>query len=496
MNELQQWLFDRGIDNPHNIPNELKQEYKDFIGNNVVFFPQPGGQQMFHDCPADIVLYGGEAGGGKSFSITYEHVKWIYIKNYEGIIARKNFSQIFDAGGLWQEACRIYPHFGGVGIRGERPMFRFPSGARVVFKHSNYEADVERIWKGVQSPLITPDEITEFSKREFLYMMSRNRSMTGIRPYIRATCNPDPNSFVREMIDWWIGPDGLAIDERCGVIRYFVHRGGKFVWADTKEELEKKFGEKCLPKSFTFIRGRLSENKMMGEMVGEGQYEASLENLDEGDRHALSGGNWDHLENPKAFFNKKNINDNRIEYKPLEELEKVVIGVDPAGATDLSNDETGIVVCGKGIDGRGYTLADETGRYQPEEWAKIVCDLFSTWKADKIIAEKNFGGDMVRATIMAHNENIIPTLTNSSKGTTARAQPISTLYSRNKICHVGHGLTRLEGEMCNWDPNKKKSEQKSPNRMDAMVFAHNELFPLDKPKRVARIWGMNPGEET
>ena len=134
MNELQQWLHDRGIDNYHNIPPELKQQFRDDFrddqGNDpVIFIPQPGGQEMFHRCPADIVLYGGEAGGGKSFSITYEHVKWIWIKNYEGVIVRKNFAQIFDAGGLWQEASRIYPHFGGIPVRGDRPMFRFPSGA-------------------------------------------------------------------------------------------------------------------------------------------------------------------------------------------------------------------------------------------------------------------------------------------------------------------------------------------------------------------------------
>ncbi|MCK5642771.1 MAG: DNA-packaging protein, partial [Gammaproteobacteria bacterium] len=261
----------------------------------------------------------------------------------------------------------------------------------------------------------------------------------------------------------------------------------------TEEELREQFGPKCMPKSFTFIRGRLSENKMMSEAFGEGVYEASLENQTDSDKHSLRDGNWNFLDNPNALWNHTNINANRIKYKSLDEFSRIIIGVDPAGSTGTNSDETGIVACGKGDDGRGYTLVDMTGKYKPEEWAKIVCDLYDTLKADKIVCEKNFGGDMVRSTITAHNKKIIPKLTNSSKGTTARAEPVSLLYGAGQICHVGHELGKLENEMCTWDRTKKKSEQKSPNRMDAMVFAYNELF-ISQPKRVPRIWDPNNPE--
>lgn len=486
LNDLKRWLTDNNITNIHRIPPHLKGIYKKKIKHVRIFCPQPGGQENFHKNSADIVVYGGEAGGGKSFSIVYEHVKWLNIPNYEGIIVRKNFSQIFDAGGLWQEAMRVYPHFGGEPVRGDRPMFRFPSGARVVFKHSNHEHNVENIWKGIQSPLITADEITEFSLREFLYMMSRNRSMTKIRPYIRATCNPDPTSFVKDMIKWWIKPDGFIDDSKCGVIRWFVFRNDQFVWADTEAELLKQFGPKCGPKSFTFIRGRLSENKMMGEMVGEGVYEASLQNLSEADKWALSSGNWNLIENPSALFSRKNINQNRIENICHDKLVKVVVGVDPAGSTNKNSDETGIVVCGIDSNKHGYVLEDRSGKYKPAEWAKIVCDLFVSYKADSIVAESNFGGDMVKHTIMTHDSSIIPKMTTSSRGKTARAEPIASLYSSNQISHVGHGLTRLEDEMCNWVPGQE-SRKKSPNRMDALVFAFNDLI-VTQPKKMARIW--------
>lgn len=488
MNELQQWLFDRGIDNPHNIPNELKQEYKDFIGNNVVFFPQPGGQVDFSNCPADIVLYGGQAGGGKSFSLLYEHVKWIGIPGYTGVIVRKEFSQIFDAGGLWDEAKKIYPHFGGTPVEGKKPFFKFRSGARVYFKHSQHAQKIDHYWQGLASPVIGIDEGTQFTKEEFLYIMSRNRSVTGINSYMRITCNPDPRSFFRKMIDWWIGEDGYIIPERCGVIRYFVHREDRFVFADTREELLEKFGPKTKPKSFTFIQGKLEDNKVL--MESDPEYEASLENLTESQKHALRGGNWDELDNPDALFNHKNINANRVERVDIEDMARIVVAVDPAGTTGTKSDATGIVVCGKGHDGRGYTLADKTGKYKPEKWAKIACDLYETWRADKIVCEKNYGGDMVKSTIMTHDPLIIPKMVTASKGKALRAEPISALYSTAKICHVGHELTELENEMCNWVPGDD-----SPNRMDAMVWGHTELF-VEKPKRVARIWGMNPGEET
>ena len=482
MNELQQWLHDRDIINPHAIPKALKSEYEDFIGDDVVFWPQPGGQIEFHKCPADIVLYGGEAGGGKSFSILYEHIKWIDIPTYSGVIVRKEFSQIFDAGGLWDEAKKIYPHFGGIPVEGKKPFFKFPSGARVYFKHSQHAQKIVHYWQGLASPLICIDEGTQFSKEEFLYIMSRNRSTTGINSYLRITCNPDARSFFREMIDWWIDKDGFAIEARCGVIRYFVYRDDKFIWGDTREELVQRFGKKSMPKSFTFIRGLLKDNRVL--LDADPEYEASLDNLTSAQKHALRGGNWNELDNPEALFNHVNINANRVQNINIEDLARIVVAVDPAGSTNTKSDETGIVVAGKDHDGRGYTLADKTGKYKPEEWAKIVCDLYETWKADKVVCEANYGGDMVKSTIMTHDDTIIPKMVHASKGKAIRAEPISALYSTGKICHVGNEMTELENEMCNWVPGDK-----SPNRMDAAVWAHTELF-LEKPKRVPKIGGV------
>lgn len=488
MNELQQWLIDHGLDNPHKVPPELKEEFDAIFSDAVISWPQPGGQEQFMNCPADICFYGGEAGAGKSWCLLKEPTKWIHIPSFVGVVGRKTYAQIFDAGGLWDEATKVYNMHGGRRTKGDKPKFVFPSGAQIFFKHSQHASKIDEYWQGLQSALILLDEITQFEKKEFLYIMSRNRSMTGIDSYIRATCNPDPRSWVREMIEWWIGEDGYIIPERSGVIRYFVHRNDKFVWADSREELLERFGEDCKPKSFTFIRGHLEDNQKLLEQ--DPGYKASLENLSEEQRRALSDGNWNEIENPNALFTRSNINGNRLESFSHDSLQRIVVAVDPAGSTNAKSDETGVVAVGKDANGHLYVLNDNTGKYKPKEWAKAACDLYDILQADRIVGEKNYGGDMVESTITMYraseNENgvsdIRPKLVTASKGKAVRAEPVAALYEQNMVHHVGHNLGELEDEMVYYEPG----QDKSPNRLDALVWAITELA-IKQPKNFPRI---------
>ncbi|MBA3957128.1 MAG: hypothetical protein H0X51_01860 [Parachlamydiaceae bacterium] len=96
-------------------------------------------------------------------------------------------------------------------------------------------------WQGSQIPLIGFDELTHFTRDQFFYMLSRNRSTCGIKPYIRATTNPDCDSWVREIVDWWINPDtGYAIRERSRKIRWFIMENDHLVWANSSEELQQR----------------------------------------------------------------------------------------------------------------------------------------------------------------------------------------------------------------------------------------------------------------
>src|SRR5271170_1350450 len=103
------------------------------------------------------------------------------------------------------------------------------------------------------------DELTHSTKSQFFYMMSRNRSMCGVRPYIRATCNPDADSWVAEFISWWIDQEtGLPIPERAGKVRYFIRVNDAVLWGDSPAELRQRYGEDVQPKSVCFIPAKLT----------------------------------------------------------------------------------------------------------------------------------------------------------------------------------------------------------------------------------------------
>ena len=152
-------------------------------------------------------------------SVTAEEAV-LYETATKTIIFRKNANQITSEGGLWDTASTIYPYAKGKPSLNPRPTWRFPSGAKITFAHLEYEGDKNK-WQGSQIAYIGFDELTHFSESQFFYMLSRNRSVCGVKPYMRATTNPDVDSWVARFIDWWINPDtGYPIPERSGVIRW------------------------------------------------------------------------------------------------------------------------------------------------------------------------------------------------------------------------------------------------------------------------------------
>jgi hypothetical protein len=152
--------------------------------------------------------------------------------------------------------------------------------------------------------------LTHFSERQFWYLTSRSRSTCGVRPYVRATCNPDPDSFVRRLIDWWIGEDGLAIQERSGVLRWFVRDGDDLVWGDSSEELSARFpqvdadGNRIyLPKSLTFVPASHDDNTAL--LAADPGYRATLMALPLVDRSRLLGGNWNVRDAAGSYFRRQ-----------------------------------------------------------------------------------------------------------------------------------------------------------------------------------------------
>ena len=276
----------------------------------IRFEPQKGKQEMFLRSAADICIYGGAAGGGKSYALLLEVGVHIDNPKFEAVVFRQQRPQILNAGGLWDTSGMIYPYFDAVPTMSPKLSWRFKSGAKVTFSHLGLEKELFT-WQGSQIPLIMFDELTHFSEKMFFYMLSRNRSMCGIKPYVRATCNPDGDSWVANFISWWIDPDtGYAIEERCGKVRWFIRRDEVIYWADTKAELWERFNlttdeEKQEPRSVSFINSTLQDNKIL--METDPAYISNLKALPLVERERLLHGNWKIKPAAGLYFNRTQI---------------------------------------------------------------------------------------------------------------------------------------------------------------------------------------------
>jgi len=170
-----------------------------------------------------------------------------------------------------------------------------------------------------------------------------------------------------------------------------------------------------------------------------------------------------------ALWNYNLIEKNRVELLPA--LSRIVIAIDPAVTSERDSDETGIIVAGK-LNDITYILDDLSGIYTPSGWATVAIKGFEKYNADRIIGEANNGGDMIEEILRNINRSISYKKVWASRGKTTRAEPVVSLYEQGKIKHVGI-LNKLEEEMTSWAAMKG---ERSPNRVDALVWAVNELM--------------------
>lgn len=267
--------------------------------------------------PASICIYGGAAGGGKSFGLLLSALRYKNVPGFGCTIFRRNFNQIFAQGGLWDESMKIYQGVRGADAKFARGQwwFRDKDGnivSKVTFAHIERDEDVHK-WQGSQICEIGFDELTHFSEKTFFYMLSRNRSTCGVTPFVRATCNPDADSWVAKFIEWWIDQEtGYPIPERSGKIRWFIRRNEILYWANTKQELWAQFNlqtpeEREEPRSVTFIMSKLSDNKELLK-VNPG-YLANLKALSLIERERLLNGNWKIKAAAGLFFKRTQLGD-------------------------------------------------------------------------------------------------------------------------------------------------------------------------------------------
>jgi hypothetical protein len=267
--------------------------------SRIIISTQPGPQTAFLQSEADICIYGGAAGGGKTVGLILEALRHVArVANFAAVFFRRTTPQITNSGALWDESLNFYPRLGGTPHFGAHE-WRWPRGGKIKFSHLQFETTVHD-WQGAQIPLIGFDELTHFSASQFFYMVSRNRSTCGVRPYIRATCNPDADSWVAEFLAWWIDQQtGLPIPERAGILRYYVRVADDIVWGVRPQDLlpymprpeEIPPGvDPPRPISVTFIPAKVFDNPALLRVNPD--YVSWLQSLPQLECERLLAGNW------------------------------------------------------------------------------------------------------------------------------------------------------------------------------------------------------------
>ena len=302
-----------------------------------------------------------------------------------------------------------------------RPKYE-PSKRRLTWPNgaiaTTYSADEPDRLRGPQHDRLWADEVAAWR-----YPDAWDMAMLGLRlgndPRAIVTTTPKRTALMRELLKM----QGVA---RTGGSTY-----------ENRANLAGAFVEQIITK---YEGTRLGRQELMAEMLDD-----------------VEGALW-----TWGLIEKS-----RIEQAPP--LRRVVVGVDPSATSGDDSDETGIVVAGIGSDGVIYILADRSLRGRPAEWAAAAIRAYHEYEADRVVVEKNNGGEMVEHTIHSLDPTIPTKLVWASRGKLTRAEPISALYEQGKVRHV-EAFPALEDQMTTWVPGED-----SPDRMDALVWAATEL---------------------
>lgn len=300
---------------------------------------------------------------------------------------------------------------------------KWPNGAIA----KTYSGDEPDQLRGPQHEIAWVDELAKFHYADDAWSNLQFGLRLGERPRALVTTTPRPIPIIRDLIR----------QERDGTVH--VTRGKTY---DNAINLAPQF--------IKAIRDKYEGTRL-------GRQELNAEVLDD-----LAGALWSHDMIERARYD-----------GDLPEMQRIVVGVDPSGFDGETGDSQGIVVAGQGKDGFFYVLDDASVRMKPEGWGRKVVDVYRTHKANRIVAEKNFGGDMCRAVIHGAMANAPVTMVSASRGKHVRAEPIAALYEQGKVRHA-RPFPALEGQMTLMTTQAWEGVG-SPDRLDALVWALSDL---------------------
>jgi phage terminase large subunit-like protein len=318
------------------------------------------------------------------------------------------------------------------------------NGAQVQF----FSAEEPERLRGPQFELAWCDETAAWNKDMDTWQMLQFCMRLGKHPRIMVTTTPKPTKLIRQILKdpKTVVTTGSTFDNSSNLADTYL--------TAVKEQYEGT---------------RLGRQELYAEVLEEAQ-----------------GALWttDLLDNAS------------VKHEDLPDFTRIVVAIDPAITSNAESDMTGIVVAAIDVNGIAYVLGDYTDRLTPQGWASKAISLYHQYGADRIVAERNQGGEMVRRTLEVEDETVPIKLVHASRGKYARAEPVSALYERNLVKHVvnppdGASLNELEQQMRVWEPLGSIG---SPDRLDALVWAITDLSlnGYSKPK-LSLVYSSNKG---
>lgn len=317
----------------------------------------------------------------------------------------------------------IYPPGQAPTVRYKPVRLTWSNGAQA-FGYNGTEPDQLR---GPEFDTAWVDELAKYRYAQEAWDMLQFTMRSGRDPRILVTTTPRPIPIIKKLIN----------DDRFTV----VTRGSTF---DNAANLPAQFLEQ--------LRARYEGTRL-------GRQELDAEILDD-----VPGALW-----TRAMFD-----DHRRRETP--DLQRIVVAIDPSGTGGESDDgdSIGIVVAGKGYDGRGYVIADRSCKLSPAGWGRRAVEAYKEFSADRIVAERNFGGAMVQHVIRTADRNVSYKEVVASRGKAVRAEPVAALYEQGRVSHIG-SFPELEDQACSMKSDGYLGEG-SPDRLDALVWAMTELM--------------------
>lgn len=316
------------------------------------------------------------------------------------------------------EVLKRYGIFNNKDYNRSNYTYIFPNGSKI----KGFSAEEPDRLRGPQHHGGWLDELAAWPKVE-TYDQYKFGLRLGDHPKTVITTTPRPTKIIKE----------LTADEHT-----FVTRGSTF---DNKENLAPAALAEFERK---YANTRLGQQELYGAILDD---------------------------NPGALWTRSVIDEGRRASAELPAFTRVVVGVDPAVTSGEDSDLTGIVTAAMDTQGHFYILSDDTLKASPQEWAMKAVQVYERYKADRIVAEVNNGGDLVVHLFQQVKGTIPVKKVTASRGKAVRAEPIAALYEQGRVHHVGY-FSELEDQMCEYEPG---ISDKSPDRMDALVWALTEL---------------------